>query len=141
MGSNDDPFKEHRFLTEQTLRKQLPGDMVLSDRNREDFRVVNGDFSFRYRNRLTLEREFHLFSGRNITPYVSGEIFYDTRYSTFNRNRFAVGIQHALRRGPLRKMLLHKRQIVLDLYFMRQNDSRAEGRHVNAIGAALSFYF
>jgi len=141
VGSNSEPFKEHRLLTEQTLRQLLPGDLLLSDRNREDFRFVNGDFSFRYRNRVTLEREFHLLKGRSITPYLSGEIFYDTRYNAWNRNRFAVGVQQSLRRGPLRKMLLPKRQVILDLYYMRQNDSRSDIQHVNAIGAALTFYF
>src|SRR6476620_10362867 len=141
VGSNSDPFKEHRLLTEQTLRKLVPGDFLLSDRNREDFRFVNGDFSFRYRNRVTLEREVHLFKGRSITPYASEEVFYDTRYNTWNRNRFAVGVQQSLRRGPLRKMLLPERQIILDLYYMRQNDSRSDIPHVNAIGAALAFYF
>jgi hypothetical protein len=140
-GSNSEPFKEHRLLTEQTLRQLFKGDLLLSDRNREDFRFVNGDFSFRYRNRVTLEREFHLLKARSITPYVSGEIFYDTRYSAWNRNRFAVGVQQSLLRGPLRKMLLPKRQITLDLYYMRQNDSRSDTPHVNAIGAALTFYF
>ena len=141
VGSNSEPFKEHRLLTEQTLRQLLPGDLLLSDRNREDFRFVNGDFSFRYRNRVTLERELPLFKGRTITPYVSAEIFYDTRYNTWNRNRWAVGVQQSLRRGPLRKMLLPKRQVILDLYYMRQNDSRSDIEHVNAIGAALTFYF
>ena len=141
VGDSDDPFKEHRLLTEQTLRKMLPGELLLSDRNREDFRFVDGDFSFRYRNRVTIEREVHLFRGRTITPYVSGEIFYDTRSSAWNRNRLAVGFQQSLRRGPLRRMLLPKRQVILDLYFMRQNDSRAETQHVNGIGAALAFYF
>lgn len=141
VGSTDDPFKEHRLVTEQTLRQLLPGDLLLSDRNREDFRFVNGDFSFRYRNRVTLEREFHLIKKRTITPYVSGEIFYDTRYNTWNRNRFAVGVQAALRAGPLRKMLTPKRQVILDLYYMRQNDSRSEIQHVNALGAVLTFYF
>ena len=141
IGGNNDPFKEHRFLTEQTLRQLLPGGLLLSDRNREDFRFVNGDFSFRYRNRVTLEREFHLFKKRSITPYVSGEIFYDTRYSIWNRNRLAVGVQTSLRRGPVMKMVLPKRQIILDLYYLKQNDSRAGTQHVNAVGAALSFYF
>lgn len=141
VGSNSDPFREHRFLTEQTLRTMLPGELLLSDRNREDFRFVNGDFSFRYRNRVTVEREFHLFGKRTVTPYVSGEIFYDTRTGVWNRNRYAVGVQTALRRGPLMKMLLPKRQIILDLYLMRQNDSRSDTPHVNALGAALSFYF
>lgn len=141
LGSNTDPFKEHRLLAEQTLRKPLPGKLLLSDRNREDFRFVNGDFSFRYRNRVTVEREVYLFKGRTIIPYVSGEIFYDTRYNVWNRNRLAVGLQTSLRRGPLGKMLLPKHQVILDLYYMRQNDSRSDIQHVNAIGVALSFYF
>lgn len=141
VGSNSEPFKEHRIVTEQTLRKLLPGDLLLSDRNREDFRFVNGDFSFRYRNRVTIEKEFHLYKQRNITPYVSGEVFYDTRYRAWNRHRLAVGIQTSLRRGPVRKALLPKRQVILDLYYVRQNDSRSEIQHVNGIGAALAFYF
>ena len=141
VGKNDDGFREHRLLTEQTLRKLLPGDFLLSDRNREDFRFINGDFSFRYRNRITIERELPIFESRTITPYVSGEIFYDTRFNAWNRNRVAVGVQHTMIRGPLQKMLLHKRQLVLDLYFMRQNDSRSQTRHVNAIGASLAVYF
>ena len=141
VGDADEPYKEHRLLTEQTLRKLLPGELLLSDRNREDFRFVNGDFSFRYRNRVSIEREVDLFKGRTITPYVSAEIFYDTRTSAWNRNRFAFGFQQSLRRGPLRKMLLPKRQVILDLYFLRQNDSRSEIQHVNAVGAALAFYF
>ncbi len=141
VGKNDDGFREHRLLAEQTLRKLLPANFLLSDRNREDFRFINGDFSFRYRNRVTIERELPVFKTRTITPYVSGEIFYDTRFNEWNRNRVTVGVQHTLIRGPLQKMLLHKRQVVLDLYFMRQNDSRSQPRHVNAIGASLAFYF
>lgn len=139
--NNTDQFKEHRIVTEQTLRKLLPGDVLLSDRNRQDFRFVNGDFSFRYRNRVTFEREFHLFKGRNITPYASGEISYDTRFNVWNRNALTVGVQQSLRRGPVRKMLLPKSQIILDLYFQKQNDSRSDKPHVRGIGAALSIYF
>lgn len=141
LGQTGEPFKEHRLLTEQTLRKLIPGELLLSDRNREDFRFVNGDFSFRYRNRVTIEREFQLFKQRTITPYVSGEVFYDTRYRIWNRNRLTAGVQASLRRGPIRKMLLPKRQVILDLYYTRQNDSRADTQHVNALGAAVTFYF
>ena len=62
-----DPFKERRIVSEQTIRQDLPLKILLSDRNRQDFRFVNGKFSFRYRNRLTLEREFVL--PRTLTPY------------------------------------------------------------------------
>jgi hypothetical protein len=141
VGDASNPYKENRFLTEQTLRQMLPGSLLLSDRSREDFRFINGEFSFRYRNRVTIEREFHLFKKRTITPYASGEIFYDTRYSAWNRNRLTAGVQTSLRRGPLLKMILPKHQIILDLYYTRQNDSRSQTQHVNALGVALALYF
>jgi hypothetical protein len=140
VGETREPFKEHRILTEQTLRKMIPGDLLLSDRNREDFRFLNGNFSFRYRNRVTLEREFQL-KKRTVSPYVSGELFYDTRYDIWNRNRLTVGVQISLRRGPIRKLLLPKRQVILDLYYTRQNDSRSGTQQVNAIGALLAFHY
>ncbi len=141
LGSTDDAYKEQRVLTEQTLRKMLPGNVLLSDRNRQDFRFVSGDFSFRYRNRVTIEREFHVFKQRTITPYVSEEAFYDTRYSTWNRNRLTIGVQTALRRGPLKRMLLPKKQVILDISYARQNDSRSQTQHINALAVALAFYF
>ena len=95
---------------------------------------------------MTIEREFQLsdvplLRGRTITPYLSGEIFYDTRFGVWNRNRYAVGVVQSLRRGPILRKLLPKRGINLDLYFMRQNDSRSSPSHVNALGAALVFHF
>ena len=102
---------------------------------------MNGDVSFRYRNRVTIERELPFFKRRHIIPYVAGEIFYDTRYDVWNRNRLGMGVQHTLFAGPLRKMLLHKRQVVLDIYFLRQNDSRSQVPRLKAVGAALVFYF
>jgi Protein of unknown function (DUF2490) len=145
VGNNDDGFREHRVLADQILRKLLPGDLLFTDRNREEFRFITGDFSFRYRNRVTIEREFQfdlpLLRRRTITPYVSGEIFYDTRFGVWNRNRYAVGVIQSLRRGPVLRKFLPKRQVNLDLYFMHQNDSRSSPPHVNALGAALIFYF
>ena len=141
VGNDVDPYKENRVLTEQTLRRLIPGSLLLSDRNREDFRFIDGAFSFRYRNRVTLEREFHIFKGRTVTPYGSAEIYYDTRFDAWNRNRLIVGVQTSLRHGPILKLLMPKRQISLDLYYARQNDSRSSSEHVNALGATLAFYF
>lgn len=136
-----DPFKEHRIVFEQTLRQPLPLDLLLSDRNREDLRWVNGEFSARYRNRLTLEREFKLLN-RQITPYGSAEVYYDSRFKTWNRNRFALGTQIALKHGaPLISLIHPKKQFVLDLYLMRQNDSRSQPSRVRALGVAFSIYF
>lgn len=134
-----DEFREHRVLTEQTLRKHLTRKFLLSDRNREDFRFLLDGFSFRYRNRLMLEREFQLADKRGITPYVSAETFYDTRYDVWNKTRFTAGVQIALKRRPLD--LLPKHHTILDVYYMRVHDTRSSTPHVNGLGLALAFYF
>jgi hypothetical protein len=140
LGDTDSPYKEHRLLTEQTFRKLLKPKLLISDRSREDFRFVNGDFSFRYRNRLKVEREFQI-RKRSFIPYASGEIFYDTQYSIWNRNRLTAGVQMSLRRGSLLKRLVSERQVMLDLSFTRQNDSRSSRPHVHGMGVTMTFYF
>ena len=139
IGDTTDEFKEHRLLTEQTLRKQTAWNLLLSDRNREDFRSINHDFSFRYRNRLTVEREFRIPRGRTLTPYVSAEAFFDTRYNVWNKSRFGAGVQIPLKRGPL-NLLLPQHQTVLDVYYLRQHDTRSSTTHLNALGIVLAFY-
>lgn len=139
--SDGDPFKEHRIVLEQMVRHPLPLDLLLTDRNREDLRWVNGQFSARYRNRVTVEREFKVL-GRQLTPYSSAEVYYDTRFDTWNRNRLTVGVQIPFKKGfPLISLADPKRQVVLDLFFTRQNDSRSQPSRIKAFGAALSIYF
>ena len=136
-----DPFKEHRPLVEQTLRQSLPLQILLSDRNREEFRFVNGDFSFRYRNRLMLEREF-LLPGRSITPYGSIEVYHDSRFKVWNRNRLTAGLQVQLRKAfPLLSLVTPRKQVILDIYYTKQNDSRSQPNHIHAVGAALAIHF
>src|SRR5262245_28570570 len=48
---NDDPFTEHRLSFDQIFHKTLPRKFVFSDRNRQELRWVDGDFSVRFRNR------------------------------------------------------------------------------------------
>ena len=142
LGDTDDPFREHRIVTEQSFRKKTKWSIQLTDRNRQDWRWVNGDFSFRYRNRITAEKEFRVW-GRPVTPYGSAEVFYDSRFSTFNRYRFATGVQYTLKKHgsgePL--LLLLRKQRVLDIYYLRQEDTRSQPKHVNAIGISFAIHF
>jgi uncharacterized protein DUF2490 len=135
----DDHFKEHRVLSEQTFRQSIGRGLLVSDRNREDFRIINGDFSFRYRNRITSEREFDL-KHRSVTPYVSAEVYFDTRHNVWNKFRFTAGAQIGLRRGAFNQVL-PRHQRLLDIYYTRQHDSRSSTSKINALGVALSFYF
>jgi hypothetical protein len=54
---NGDPFREHRGILEAHVRWPFPGGVLVSDRNRVDLRWVDGVYSWRYRNRLLVERE------------------------------------------------------------------------------------
>jgi hypothetical protein len=78
---------------------------------------------------MQLERDFSL-GPLILTPYVNGELYYDTRYDIWNRNRYSVGVQ-----APAGTHL------VLETYYLRQNDSRSSPPHVNAFGLTISLYF
>jgi hypothetical protein len=103
--------------------------MQIIDRNRADFRWLQGDYSFRYRNRIRLERDTAV-RKYDFVPYGTAEFFYNTRYDMFNRNRFIVGVE----------MPITPRAMV-DTYVARQNDSRSSPEHVNALGVALNLSF
>jgi hypothetical protein len=124
------PSLEHRWTAAVTLRSPLPGSLVVVERNSIDFRFVNNNpFSIRYRNKLQIERDFRI---RRIvlTPYISGELDYDTRYSAWYRNRYSIGAQVPL-----------GRRIVCETYFMRQNQSHSSPPHLNKLGLTFNLYF
>jgi hypothetical protein len=123
-------YLEHRWIVDCTPRYPLPGNFIISDRNRGEMRFISGrPFSTRYRNQLQLERDFAL--GHVVyTPYISGEVFYDTRYDAWTQNRYSAGVQ--VPAGA---------HVVLDTYFLRQNHSRSTPALVNVFGLRLRFYF
>ena len=65
-----DRFPEHTIFVEQTIHKSIGEHLLLTDRNRQEMRWLDADFSARFRNRLKLERAFSL-GGRSIVPYGS----------------------------------------------------------------------
>lgn len=82
----------------------------MSDRSRGEMRFIRGKpFATRYRNKLELERDFAI--GQLVyTPYINGEVFYDTRYGAWSQNRYSAGVQ--VPAGA---------RIVLETYFLRQH--------------------
>lgn len=128
LNDEDNPSNEHRAILELTPRYPLPGAFLLSDRNRWEARWINGHYSLRYRNRLRLERDFTIRSFR-FTPYATGELYYDTRYRIWNRNEYAFGTEMPIRRHA-----------IIEFYFMRQNTSRSQTPHVNALGVVFQWH-
>jgi hypothetical protein len=134
-----DPFKEHRFLLEETYSKPLPRRFDFHFRSRQEFREVNGDFSMRFRERLRLERDYG-FGKRSLVPYASGEVYYDTRYDTFNRFRLIAGVQFFFKKRDA-ALLKVRKQKVIDLYYAWQHDSRANPERVDALGIRFAVHF
>lgn len=126
--NNSGTSTEHMATIEATARAQLPGGLLLSDRNRFDFRWVEGDPRHRYRNRLKLERTIPL--GRfQFTPYTHVETFYDLQPREWSRLRYAAGAEFSI-----------TKRIVLEGYFLRQNTWASVPQFVNAAGMAVQFY-
>ncbi|MBZ5537937.1 MAG: DUF2490 domain-containing protein [Acidobacteriia bacterium] len=123
-GSN-----EQRGVLELTGRHNLVG-LLVSDRNRMDFRFIGGQYSWRYRNRLTIEREFSI--GRfKFAPYARVEVFHDSRFNKWSRTAVTAGSVF-----PITKHL------ELEGYFEHQNDTGGSpNRQVDAVGTVINLYF
>ena len=128
LNDEENPSNEHRAILELTPRYPLPGGFLLSDRSRGEARWINGSYSLRYRNRVRLERDFAIRAFR-FTPYVTGEIYYDTRYRIWNRNEYSFGVE-----APIR------RHAIVEFYFLRQNTSRSQTPHLNGFGLVFQWH-
>ena len=128
-----DQYIEHRPVVELSLRAYRGAAILLIDRSRGDFQFINGDYSWRYRNRLRVERTFTFKSWpptRTLTPYAMEEVGYDSRYDEFNRSRFSAGLETQF-----------TQKVMLDLYLVRQDDSRSAVERLLALGLALNLSY
>ena len=78
-----------------TPRYNLPGDVLLSVRNRVSFNwQVDGasGFFFRYRGRFQVEREFDV-GGLPLTPFVNVELFWQQPPAMWTQFRIEGGLQ------------------------------------------------
>lgn len=124
---SDDPA-ENRALLEGTARYPLMRGVLVSNRNRLDFRVIDGDDSWRYRNRLSFEKELSLGPLR-LNPYARAEIFYDSRVDEWSRTEFMAGMSFPAGRWEF------------EGYFDYQHDTGgSSNRAVRAIGAVVNLY-
>jgi Protein of unknown function (DUF2490) len=124
---------ENRGVLEVTPRYPLIGllgDVLISDRNRVDFRLIEGEHSWRYRNRLSAERELSL--GRvRVGPYARFELYYDSRFDKWSRGEWMLGSSFPI-----------TRHWEVEAYYDSQNDtSESPNRHTRALGVVTTFYF
>lgn len=103
---------------------------VLSDRNRGELNFSNGDLTWRYRNRLRIEREITIGS-YHPRPYASVEPFYDSKYQKWSSTEIEVGSEFPI-----------QRHAAMELYYQHENNTgKAPNQQVNGIGLILNLYF
>jgi len=127
--SRDGPT-ENRIALDAIPRLPLKAGIVATARNRLELRFINGDFSWRFRHRLGIERNFAIGS-YGITPYARAEFYYDSTYGKWSRTALTGGCIF-----PIRK---HSE---MEAYYEHQNKTeKSPNLQLSAIGIQLNLYF
>ncbi len=112
---------EHRWIPTVTLRTEL-GLLELRDRARVELRDLDGAWSRRYQNRLTLTH--HMATHRLVLdPYLYHDLSWDSRVRVLNRREAGIGVRVPLARGTS-----------VDPFVMRQTDTRRTPEALVALG-------
>ena len=128
-SKNGEPSNENRLSIEATPRYAPGAGFLFLNRNRLEFRWIDGAYNFRYRFKLTGQHAFKAKRFR-FTPYASGELFWDRNHHSWNENQYALGVQ-----------LPYKRRLMLDTYVLHQNCTTCSQHSLNALGVSVNFYF
>lgn len=122
--------EEHRAVLEATGRYPLKAGLLLSLRGRIDLRHIDSENSWRFRTRLSMEKQVSI-GGLQMVPYARNELYYDSRYDAWSRTEWIAGSTFPIRR-----------HLELEGYFSYQNDTGGDvNRQVSAIGTVLNLYF
>ena len=104
--------------------------ILITDRNRADLDWQAGKFTWRYRNRLTVERRFTI-SNYHPAPYVSAELFYESQYSKISSTNLYAGC-----------LLPVGKHVQFDPYYEHENNTgKRPNQQVNAVGLILDLFF
>jgi len=121
---------ENRPQAEFTLRWIFAENILVSNRARWEFRFVSGSpFSWRYRDRVQVERDFKL-NKYTFTSYINGEPFYSSGTSRWDRFRFSGGA-----------VFPFGRWFALEPFYLRQIDTHSPPRNTNALGLGAQVHW
>jgi Protein of unknown function (DUF2490) len=113
-----------------TFNFPLKGRVLLSDRNRGDLDWQNGNFTWRYRNRIQFERTFATGS-YHFSPYASAEFFYASQYAKWSDTGIYIGCLFPFRR-----------HFEFNPYYEHQNSTgTSPNQQLNQLGLMLNLYF
>ncbi|HWJ17713.1 MAG TPA: DUF2490 domain-containing protein [Geobacterales bacterium] len=113
-----------------TLNFPLKGRFLLSDRNRADLDWRNGNFTWRYRNRIQIEKTLTLRS-YHPSPYASAEFFYQSQFGKWSDTAIYAGCIFPI----------GKRLEVNPYYEHQNNTGNSPNQQLNQLGLMLNLYF
>jgi hypothetical protein len=108
----------------------LKGRILISVRNRADLDWSKGKFTWRYRNKVTVEHRITIRDYRP-APYASAEVFYESKYAKWSTTALYAGCTF-----PAGK------HAEFNPYFEHENNTgKSPNQQVNSAGLILSLYF
>ena len=120
----------NRMITAATFNLPLKAGFSMSDRNRADLDWKSGNFTWRYRNKLQVERTVAVRS-YHLIPYVAVEPYYESQYNKWSTT--------ALYAGSIFPVGKH---MEFNLYYEHENNTGGQKNDPeNAIGLALYLFF
>lgn len=120
---------QNRVLFMATWNLPFRGGMLVSDRNRLEINYTDGNPSWRYRNRLTLQKTIAVHS-YHPSAYASAELYYNSRYDKWSTTSIDAGCIF-----PLGK------KTEINPYYEHQNNTgTSPNQQVNALGLILNIY-
>ena len=120
---------ESRPLVEATFRVFKAGPVRMLNRNRVEWRWVDGKYSYRARDRVELGRVPPP-KGLGLAPYAMFEAYYDSKPRTIDRLAPRVGTTMRVM-GPAS----------IDLYYLRQDNLRSKPVYKNIGGLIFQFSY
>jgi uncharacterized protein DUF2490 len=113
-----------------TFNFPLKGKFLLSDRNRGDLDWKNGGFTWRYRNRVQIEKTLRVRS-YHFSPYASAEFYYASQFAKWSDTAIYVGCLFPFRR-----------HFEFNPYYEHQNNTgKSPNQQFNQLGLMLNLYF
>ena len=113
-----------------TFNLPLKYGFLVNDRNRGDLDWQNGNFSWRYRNRIWIQRAIRIRS-YHPSPYAAAEFFYSSRYGKWNDTAVYVGC-----------LFPFGQHVEFNPYYEHQNSTgKSPNQQLNQLGLVLSLFF
>jgi hypothetical protein len=121
---------KNRAIEDVTFRIPLRWQLLLTARNRADLDWQGGSFTWRYRNKLSLQRTFTI-RAFHFIPYVAAEPFYESQYSKWSTTDLYAG-----------SLLPVGSHVQFDCYYQHENNTgKQPNQQNNFVGLAIHLYF